>query len=101
MVVTMLVYAATDPSKFHGFRSAGSAPFASLGSGSFGTIDFSEVRRHRGRYGLYAARTFLSVVMNIPSVLLVLMDAVSLEVNEDVAFCDDWSRNARCPPRPS
>lgn len=80
MVLTMLVYAADDPSKFQGYRSAEIASL-SWGTASFGAIDFSEIRKHQRRYWLYTVRTFLSVVVNIPSVLLMLIDGVSLEVS--------------------
>ena len=80
MVVTAAVYAVLDRSKFQGYSSAENIPLSNWHGGSFGLVDFYAFFDDPEQYTLYAVRTFLSVVINISSVLLVLIDTVCLQV---------------------
>lgn len=81
VAVTMLVYAVTDRSKFHGFSSEDEfEPLSNWRGGSFGVVDFSQLWKAPVRHGFYIVRVFSSVTINICSILLVLIDAVCLEV---------------------
>ena len=80
MVVTVVVYATIDRSKFQGYPSAENTPLSNWRGGSFGLVDFFAASDYPGQYTFYVVRTFLSVVINISSVLLVLIDTVCLQV---------------------
>ena len=79
-VVTALVYAAMDRSKFQGYSSAKNIPLSNWSDGSFGLVDFYAIFDDPGQYTLYVVRLFVSIVINITSVLLVLIDTVCLQV---------------------
>lgn len=80
VLVTMVVYAVIDPSKFQGYSTAENPPLSNWGGGSFGLIDFSQLWKTPSQHWFYIVRTFSSVIINICSILLVLIDAVCLEV---------------------
>jgi len=81
MVLTLLVYAVVDRSKFEGYSSAESVPMSNMGDGSLGLVDFGGLRGEGADQDwFYVVRTFLSITINISSILLVLIDAVCLEV---------------------
>lgn len=91
MVLTVLVYAVADRSKFQGYSSAASAPLSSFGDGSFGIAEFDELLDEWSpQHWFYVCRTFLSITINISSILLVLIDAVCLEVGR--VFISERSR---------
>ncbi|CAM9440375.1 unnamed protein product [Ectocarpus fasciculatus] len=79
MAITFVAYGAFDRSKFRGYSEADHPPLSHWGTGTFGMIDFSELREEPRRYSFYVIRTFLSVIINISSILLILIDAVCLE----------------------
>lgn len=79
LVFTLLVYAVGDRTKFTGFPSE-NAPPSNWGDGSLGVVRFSEIWDAPTQHWFYIARTFLSITINISSILLVLVDAVCLEV---------------------
>ncbi|CAN0022943.1 unnamed protein product [Ectocarpus sp. 6 AP-2014] len=79
MVITVAVYAVLDRSKFQGYSLADHPPLSNWGTGAFGTINFSELRETPRKYWFYISRTFLSVTINVSSILLILIDAVCLE----------------------
>ncbi|CAN0471273.1 unnamed protein product, partial [Ectocarpus sp. 12 AP-2014] len=79
MVITVAVYAALDRSKFQGYSLADHPPLSNWGMGAFGTISFAELREAPRKYWFYVSRTFLSVNINVSSILLILIDAVCLE----------------------
>lgn len=54
---------------------------SNMGDGSFGLVDFGDLSGEESDQNwFYVVRTFLSIVINISSILLVLIDAVCLEV---------------------
>lgn len=77
-VFTLLVYAATDRTKFEGFPSE-ETPLSNWRDGSFGVVSFDEIWDAPGQHCFYILRMFFSIVINISSILLVLIDAVCLE----------------------
>ncbi|CAM9353417.1 unnamed protein product [Ectocarpus sp. 12 AP-2014] len=79
MIITIAVYAALDRSKFQGYSLADHPPLSNWGMGAFGTINFAELREKPRKYWFYVSRTFLSVNINVSSILLILIDAVCLE----------------------
>ncbi|CBJ33435.1 putative transporter [Ectocarpus siliculosus] len=79
MVITVAIYAVLDRSKFQGYSLADHPPLSNWGMGAFGTINFSELRETPRKYWFYISRTFLSVNINVSSILLILIDAVCLE----------------------
>lgn len=80
LVVTVLVYAVIDHSKFQGYSAAANSPLSNWGDGSVGMVDFSEISQAPGRHLFYIVRTWFSVVINISSILLILIDSVCLQV---------------------
>lgn len=78
--VTVAVYAIVDLSKFQGYSLAEKAPLSNWRGGSFGLVDFPVMLYNPGLYAFYIVRTFISIVINISSVLLVLIDTVCLQV---------------------
>ena len=94
MALTVLVYAVVDRSKFQGFSSAESAPLSNVGRGSFGIAEFGGLwDDFSPLQWFYVGRTFLSITINISSILLVLIDAVCLEVGR---VCCSKRQEARC-----
>ncbi|CAM9690600.1 unnamed protein product [Hapterophycus canaliculatus] len=79
-VLTLAVYSLTDRTKFDGYLSV-DAPLSNWGAGSFGTVDFAELSGPSRQLWFYVVRLFLSVSINISSILLVLIDAVCLEAS--------------------
>lgn len=81
VMLTMLVYSVGDRSKFQGYSSAENAPCSSWGSGSFGVADFTEFFADSPKQNwFYVIRLIFSITINVSSILLVLIDAVCLEV---------------------
>lgn len=81
MILTMLAYAVGDRSKFQGYSSAESAPLSNWGDGSFGLVNFGEILADvPNQHWLYVMRLIFSITINVSSILLVLIDAVCLEV---------------------
>lgn len=80
MVLTVLVYAVVDRSKFQGYSLAEKAPLSNWRGGSMGTLDFSTFGNAPQKHWFYIIRMFVSIVINISSILLVLIDAVCLNV---------------------
>ena len=80
LALNTLVYAMFDRSKFQGYNDLDRPPLSGWGAGSFGAVDFSRLFEAPGEYLFSVVRTFMSVVINICSILLVLIDAVCLEV---------------------
>ncbi|CAM9405360.1 unnamed protein product [Ectocarpus sp. 4 AP-2014] len=78
MVSTVLVYAVVDRSKFQGYSLAEKGPLSNWRSGSVGTLDFSAFGNAPQKHWFYVIRMFFSIVINISSILLVLIDAVCL-----------------------
>lgn len=78
-VFTAVVYAVIDRSKFEGYSSAEYPPLSNWSNGSFGLRNFSEFWATPDR-GFYVVRLFVSITLNICSILLVQIDAVCLEV---------------------
>lgn len=78
--VTVVVYAVVDRSNFQGYASAENTPLSNWRGGSFGLVDFFATSDYPGQYTFYVVRTFLSIVINISSVLVVLIDTVCLQV---------------------
>ncbi len=84
MILTLLVYAVADRSKFQGYSTAESAPMSNMGDGSFGLVGFGHLSGEGADQNwFYVVRTFLSITINISSILLVLVDAVCLEVDRE------------------
>jgi len=81
LALTNLVYAVFDRSKFQGYSGLERSPLSSWGAGTFGELDFSRLGEDPKAYWFSVVRVFMSVVINISSVLLVLIDAVCLEVS--------------------
>lgn len=80
-ILTMLVYAVSDRSKFQGYSSAHDTPLSNWSDGSFGLAEFGELFGGSPRpHWFYVIRLIFSITINISSVLLVLIDAVCLEV---------------------
>lgn len=83
MMLTMLVYAVGDRSKFQGYSSAANAPLSNWGDGTFGVADFSNVLPNApNQHWFFIIRLIFSITINVSSVLLVLIDAVCLEVRQ-------------------
>lgn len=83
LALTLVIYSATDRTKLQGYLTPGSAPLSNWGAGSFGTVDFSELSASSAssrQLWFYVVRLFLSIGINVSSILLVLIDAVCLEV---------------------
>lgn len=80
LAINILIYAALDRSKFQGYSGLERFPLSSWGAGSFGEVDFSRLGDEPKAYLFSVIRIFLSIVINICSVMLVLIDAVCLEV---------------------
>lgn len=80
LALTVAVYAIIDMSKFQGYSSEDGMPLSHWRDGSLGLVDFSALLDAPGSYSLYVVRTSLSIVINISSVLLVLVDTVCLQV---------------------
>lgn len=78
-VLTLLVYAVTDRTKFEGFPSE-IAPLSNMGEGSLGAASFYEIWDAPKRHCFYIVRTVVSIIITISSILLVLIDVVCLEV---------------------
>lgn len=78
--MTAAVYAIADVAKFQGYALAENTPLSNWRGGSFGLVDFSVIFDDPGLYTFYVVRTFISIVINISSVLLVLIDTVCLQV---------------------
>lgn len=88
LLFTTLVYAVTDQSKFQGyFFAERPPPLSNWGGGTFGVINFSELWAPPYHQGLFVVRMFVSITVNICSILLVLIDAVCLEVREASRVC--------------
>lgn len=79
LLLTVAVYATFDRSKFAGYSSAANTPLTNWRGGSFGLVNFSVMSDAPGLYMLYILRTFFSIVINVSSVLLVLIDTVCLQ----------------------
>lgn len=81
ILLTMLVYAVGDRSKFQGYSTAENAPLSNWGDGTFGIANFAElVADTPNQHWFYVIRLIFSITINVSSVLLVLIDAVCLEV---------------------
>eukprot|EP00752_Nemacystus_decipiens_P005826 g5266.t1 len=79
-LLTMLVYAVGDRSKFQGYSNAENAPLSNWSNGSFGIASFSELLADApNQHWFYIIRLIFSITINVSSVLLVLIDAVCLE----------------------
>lgn len=91
-VLTALVYAVIDRSKFQGYSSAEHPPLSHWGGGGrFGVMfDFSGLFAAPCLQGVYIVRVFISITLNVCNILLVLIDAVCLEVGKkggcDIVF---------------
>lgn len=79
-VLTALVYATIDQSKFEGYSSADQPPLSNWGGGSFGLLSFFELWASSYHQGVYVIRLVVSITLHICSILLVLIDSVCLEV---------------------
>lgn len=82
LVLTMLVYAVIDRSMFRGYSTAPSSPLSNWSESSVGMVDFSELWKAPAIYVFYIIRTWFSIVINISSILLIIIDAVCLEVRK-------------------
>lgn len=95
LVLTTLAYAVFDRSKFQGYSANDRPLLSNWGGGGFGAVNFSRLRDDSERYCFYVVRTAMSIVINICSVMLVLGDAVGLEVRQDKAlgwkFASSWT----------
>ena len=80
LALAAAVYALIDTSKFQGYSSEERMPLSHWRGGSFGLVDFSALLDAPRLYTFYVVRTFLSILINISSVLLVLIDTVCLQV---------------------
>lgn len=81
MALTMLVYAVGDRSKFQGYSSVENAPLSNWSNGSFGVADFSDFFDDvPNQHWFYVIRLMCSISINVSSILLILIDAVCLEV---------------------
>ena len=90
LALNTLVYAIFDRSKFQEYHGLDRPPLSGWGAGSFGDMDFSRLFEAPGKYWLSVVRTFLSVVINVCSILLVLIDAVCLEVRRPTLAMFWW-----------
>lgn len=80
-ILTILVYAVGDRSKFQGYATAENTPLSNWGDGSFGMASFDGFLSHiPNEHWFYVVRLIFSITINVSSVLLVLIDAVCLEV---------------------
>lgn len=82
LAINTLIYAVFDQSKFQGYSGLERPPLSSWGAGSFGEVNFSRLGDEPKAYLFSVVRMFLSIVINICSVMLVLIDAVCLEVEK-------------------
>lgn len=80
LALTVAVYAINDTSKFKGYSAVERFPLSNWKGGSFGLLDVYALFDDPSSYALYTVRTFLSIVVNVASILLVLIDTVCLEV---------------------
>lgn len=78
--LTVLVYAAFDRTKFEGYLNSESHPLSSWSRGTYGLVDFFEIKKFPGLYSFYILRTCLSIIINVSSVLIVLIDSMCLKV---------------------
>ncbi|CAM9641402.1 unnamed protein product [Choristocarpus tenellus] len=76
IAITLIVYAIFDRSKFEGYSS--SSPLSKWSEGTAGTISFREISGY-GSYWFYILRISFSIVINVTSILLILMDALCLQ----------------------
>lgn len=77
----MLVYAIVDVSKFRGYDEEEHRPLSNWGSSTWVAVDFSEILKNPERCTFYVLRMTLSVLINISSILLIIIDAVCLVVS--------------------
>lgn len=75
-----MVYAIVDHSKFEGYSSAEHPPLSNWSGGTFGILSFYALWAAPYHQGFYIIRLFVSITFNVCSILLVLIDAVCLEV---------------------
>ena len=80
LALTVAVYAIVDTSKFQGYSSEERLPLSNWKGGTFWLVDVSAFLDAPKTYALYIVRMILSIVINISSILLVLIDTVCLQV---------------------
>lgn len=103
MLFTAMIFVVIDRSKFQGYASAEHAPLSNWGGGSFGAVDFSKLWESPMQHWFYVVRTFFSVTINISSILLVLIDAVCLQVRDTqgvmcrMTYCGDERITTKMP----
>ncbi|CAM9606327.1 unnamed protein product, partial [Choristocarpus tenellus] len=76
IAVTTIVYAVFDRSKFEGYSSF--SPLSEWSNGTMGLISFNGFLE-TGFYWIYILRTSFSIVINVSSILLILVDAICLQ----------------------
>ncbi|CAM9293468.1 unnamed protein product [Discosporangium mesarthrocarpum] len=77
ILITMVAYAISDESKFDGYQSG--TPLSDWDAGTVGALSFGEVTKDPFNFGFYIVRTSVSIVINVSSILLVLLDAICLQ----------------------
>lgn len=83
LVLTTIAYASGDRSKFQGYSTASDAPLSSWRYTTLQAINFHDFENAPGKYAFYIVRMTLSVLINVSSILLILIDAVCLEVRRE------------------